>query len=140
MQNEELNIEPLENALKTLKDGYNLYLNSKKILNDEVLIGLEDSCVKRFEYTYEMSKKIMTRYLKTILDMNIDNLTIVNIFREMYSKKMINNIENWDLYRKQRNSTSHEYDILKSRDCIKIIPDFIDDVEFLVNKLKEKLQ
>ena len=45
--------------------------------------------------------------------------------------------ENWRDYYKERNNTSHEYDIEKSRELIKIIPDFIEDVEYFIKKFDE---
>ena len=46
---------------------------------------------------------------------------------------MIENWENWKLYYAKRNDTSHEYNIEKARELLKIIPQFIADTEFLVN-------
>ena len=40
----------------------------------------------------------------------------------------------WKEYYRQRNNTSNEYDIEKSRELLKIIPDFLTDVDFLLKK------
>ena len=140
MLKEELDITPLKKALNTLKEGYNLYLENNKLVKEDILNALKDSCIKRFEYTYEMSKKVMSRYIKVGLELNIEDFSIINIFREMNSRGFIKNLNNWDLYRKQRNSTSHEYDIEISRQSFNLIPNFIEDIEYLICNLEEKLK
>lgn len=105
--------------------------------NDEKMkIYIKDSCIQRFEYTYEAAKKIMNKFLKKEYDKKDSDLTINNIFREMYGLGLIENFENWVDYRQKRNLTSYEYDINLTYPIIDIIPDFINDTEFLINKLE----
>lgn len=133
MKKSELNLSVLKNSLATLKECYQ-DLNSQ---NDEKMkIYIKDSCIQRFEYTYEAAKKIMNKFLKKEYDKKDSDLTINNIFREMYGLGLIENFENWVDYRQKRNLTSHEYDINLTYPIIDIIPDFINDTEFLINKLE----
>lgn len=133
MKKSELNLSVLKNSLATLKECYQ-DLNSQ---NDEKMkIYIKDSCIQRFEYTYEAAKKIMNKFLKKEYDKKDSDLTINNIFREMYGLELIENFENWVDYRQKRNLTSHEYDINLTYPIIDIIPDFINDTEFLINKLE----
>ena len=101
---------------------------------------IKDSCIKRFEYTYETSKKIMNKFLKKEYDKSEKDLTINNIFREMYGLDLIKNFENWADYREKRNFTSHEYNEKYTDSIIAVIPDFISDVEYLINQLEGILQ
>lgn len=133
MKKSELNLSVLKNSLATLKECYQ-DLNSQ---NDEKMkIYIKDSCIQRFGYTYEAAKKIMNKFLKKEYDKKDSDLTINNIFREMYGLGLIENFENWVDYRQKRNLTSHEYDINLTYPIIDIIPDFINDTEFLINKLE----
>lgn len=52
----------------------------------------------------------MNKFLKKEYDKEDKDLTINNIFREMYGPGFINNFENWVEYRQNRNITSNEYD------------------------------
>ena len=54
---------------------------------------IKDSCIKRFEYIYETAKKFMNKYLKKEYDKTEKELTINNIFREMYGLDLIENFE-----------------------------------------------
>lgn len=59
---------------------------------------LEDSCIKRFEYTLEISRKLMKRVLKKIYGKTEEELTVNNVFRFMQGYKFIPNWENWREY------------------------------------------
>ena len=100
---------------------------------------IKNSCIKRFEYTYETSKKIMNKFLKKEYDKTEKELSINNIFREMYAIGLIKNFENWVNYREKRNLTSQEYCVEKIDTIIDIVPAFIDDTEYLIKHIESVL-
>src|SRR5574344_2504087 len=126
MRKSELNLSILKNSFQTLSEGYSDYCLQQDLKFKEYI---KDSCIKRFEYTYETAKKIMNKFLKKEYDKTEKDLTINNIFREMYSLNLIDNFENWVNYREKRNSTSHEYSQTKSNEIISIISDFLIDID-----------
>lgn len=130
-----LQIKNLENAYNTLLSCYNDY---KKNQNSVLLEYIADSCIKRFEYTLETSWKFAKKVLIQKYGKNDTELTMNNIFRFMQGYGYTENWEHWRDYYQKRNNTSHEYNLEKSRELINIIPDFIKDVEFFINKLKEE--
>lgn len=136
MKKTELDLSNLKNSLSTLKECYQ-YLSEQQ--DEKLKTYIKDSCVKRFEYTYETAKKIMNKFLKKEYDKTEKDLTINNIFREMYGLGLINNFENWVDYREKRNITAHEYNIDKTYSIIDIIPNFIKDTEFLITNLEKIL-
>jgi len=126
----------VQNALETLKKSSNkLKENNDTSITDM----LEDSCVKRFEYTLETSWKLMKRILKKVYGKQEQELTVNNIFRYMQGYGFIQNWENWKNYYAKRNDTSHEYNLEKSRSLLTILPEFINDVEFFIVKLQKEL-
>ena len=137
MKKSELNLDILKNSLKTLKECYDDYSAEP---NKKIKDYIKDSCIKRFEYTYKTTKKIMNKFLKKEYDKSEKDLTINNIFREMYGLDLIKNFENWADYREKRNFTSHEYNEKYTDSIIAVIPDFISDVEYLINRLEGILQ
>ena len=130
-----IDIESLRRAFATLKEAYGVYKSEEydEKYSDYIL----DSCVQRFEYTFETVWKTMKRYLKLYFHKPENDLSMNNIFRYMESYGFAKSWENWRDYYKERNNTSHEYDIEKSRELIKIIPDFIEDVEYFIKKFDE---
>ncbi len=133
MKKSELNLKILSDSFNTLQECYQDY----QIQQDEKLkLYIKDSCIKRFEYTYETAKKLMNKFLKKEYDKSEKDLNINNIFREMYALGLIANFENWVNYREKRNFTSHEYNIFHTDEILKIIPNFIKDVSFLINSFE----
>lgn len=131
-----IDISNLKSALEILEIGINtLEENSACDFADM----LEDSCIKRFEYTLEIARKLMKKVLKKTYGLPEEELTVNNTFRLMQGYSFIQNWENWKNYNEKRNNTAHEYDLNKSRKLIEIIPQFIKDTEFLINKFEEKL-
>lgn len=136
MKKSELDLTNLKNSLATLEECYCDYSDQTDL---KMQTYIKDSCIKRFEYTYETAKKIMNKFLKKEYDKTEKDLTINNIFREMFALGLIENFENWVNYREKRNITSHEYDITKTYSIIDIIPDFISDTSLLIENLEKVL-
>lgn len=136
MKKSELDLSNLKNSFSTLKDCYSDY---GKQTDEKLKTYIKDSCIKRFEYTYETAKKVMNKFLKKEYDKTEKDLSINNIFREMYGLGLIKSFENWVKYREQRNTVAHEYDIVKTYPIIDIIPEFIADTEYFITNLEKVL-
>lgn len=129
---EKLNTKSLELAIKSLKSAWDEY---KKKKNEYV----RDSVIQRFEYTYAISIKLMQRYLELNSPNpdEIDYYTFNDLIRSSNEKGiLLRNLETWDIYRQRRNITSHTYDIEKAMQVLEIIPEFIEDVKFLLDTIK----
>ncbi len=99
---------------------------------------LRDSCIQRFEYTYELAWKMLKRYL----EMNeptselIDSLNFSDLIRRGNEKGLLlNDWSKWRIYREARNKTSHTYDEKVADDVFFVIPDFMQEAEFLYEKI-----
>ena len=106
-----MNISALQNALKSLKDAYSEY---NKTQNEYV----RDSVIQRFEYTYALAVKFIQRYI----ELNIPNqedlstLTFNQLIRQANEMGiLLNDLEQWIIYRQKRNITSHTYNIEKAK-------------------------
>ena len=88
MKKSDLNLNVLKKSLSTLKECYE-DLNAQE--DEKIKNYIKDSCVQRFEYTYETSKKLMNKFLKKEYDKTEKDLTINNIFREMFGLGLIKN-------------------------------------------------
>ncbi len=56
-----LDLTNIKNAVATLKEAINYYNTD---VEQPIKNMYADSCIQRFEYTYELSWKIMKKYLK----------------------------------------------------------------------------
>ena len=131
-----IDISNLKSALQTLKSSMETLEKNKTC---DFADMLEDSCIKRFEYSLEIARKLMKRVLKNIYGKSEEELTVNNIFRFMQGYKFISNWENWRTYYEKRNNTAHEYNLEKSRKLLELIPQFIKDTDIFINNLEEKL-
>jgi len=129
-----LNADNLVKSYNTLLKCFEDYKENK---SSPFLEYIEDSCIKRFEYTLETSWKLMKKVLIKKYGKSEAELTINNIFRLMQGYGCIKNWESWKNYYQKRNNTAHEYNIQKSRELVEIIPSFLDDVKFLIEALEE---
>jgi len=128
--------EPLEKALTTLKEAWTEY--NKDTSNTFV----RDSVIQRFEYTFELSHKLLRRVLSEaepnraeISEMFFNDIIRLGCKRGL----LLNDLETWDKYRKLRNLTSHKYDEFNADHIIIIIPVFIEEIGYELEKIKEKL-
>lgn len=129
-----IDITNLENAYNTLNECYNDYKSNQTSI---FLQYIADSCVKRFEYTLETAWKLVKKILIQKYGKADTELTMNNIFRFMQGYGYAEDWIRWKNYYEKRNHTAHEYNLVKSRTLIDLVPEFLNDTEFLISKLKE---
>lgn len=133
----QIDISSLESAFERLKGYLSLYHEHKYSNLEE---ALKESCIQAFEYTYELSHKMLKRYLEqTEANMeDIDTLTFPDLIRKGAKKGLLlNSWEQWSVYRDRRNKTSHSYDSNNAKKVFEIIPLFIGEVDYLIKKINE---
>ncbi len=136
MTQSELNITNLKNCIDALNECIYAYKNNK----DKQMQGfIEDSCVKRFEFTIETSWKTMKKFLKEFYGKDDKELTMNNIFRLMEGYGFIKSWEVWREYYDRRNDTSHEYNREKALKILNTMENLLNDAKFLYNELEKGL-
>lgn len=129
-----LDLHSLQKAVSSLERAIT---RSKDNIDDE---ELRDAVIQRFEYTYELCWKMLKRQLEIEAPnpAEIDTLSFKDLLRTAAEKGFINNIEQWFIYREQRNITSHTYDETKAISVQKTAFDFIKDAGRLLAKLEQR--
>ena len=132
---EKLDLTSFEKALNRLREVIEIY-NS-----DKTNLITRDSMIQRFEYTYSIALKMIKRFLSQgAFVENIDGMTFNEMVRLANKMNLLkSNLEIWTIFREKRNLTSHTYDEQIALNVVEVIPDFKDEAEFLLNKLKERL-
>ncbi len=134
LSSRELDISKLALCLKALEECYSEYTKNNDSRMKEFL---EDACVKRFEFSLEISWKTMKRFLKLEYSKNDTELTMNNIFRFMEHYGFVKSWTRWRTYYTERNNTAHEYDQKKARSLLAHTQDLISDMEYLYDKLSK---
>lgn len=130
---DKINFTPLENAINRLDEIIERY--NRESYDD----AIRDAMIQRFEFTYSLTLKFLTRFLKKVLPEMENSLTFNEIIRESNRFGLLKgNLENWTLYRNERNMTSHTYDVETAKSIVAVIFDFKEEVHFLLEQLKKK--
>jgi len=137
-----LSIAPLEKALAQLKQSITYY-HSDIVQKDEGLIlQLRAAAIQAFEFTYELSWKMLKRYLEMILASpdEMKELSFPDLIRTGSEHGLLlSDLEVWKTYSKERSMTSHTYEEDKAEEVFASIPQFIKEVDFLLTQLRNRI-
>ena len=92
-----ISFEPLNKALSSLERAMAQPINE----------FTRDSVIQRFEYTFELSWKLLLKILEA--DRPLDDGSVKGILRESGKLGYINSVETWFEFQRARNLTSHTY-------------------------------
>ncbi len=102
---------------------------------------VRDSCIQRFEYTYELCHKMLKRYLDATeaSAASIDALAFPDLIRTAAERGLITSgWDVWMVFRNARNITSHTYNRQKAEDVLAVLPDFLREAKGLLTTLSER--
>ena len=121
-----IDVAPLRKALATLDAG----LDALALAPDDHFI--RDACIKRFEYCYELSHKMLRRYLEATEPATTDQLSFPAMIRLGFERGLLaGSWDVWNEFRAARNNTSHAYDEAKAGAVLKLLPAFASEARFL---------
>jgi len=129
-----LNFAPLGKALDSLDRALARALVATA---DE---ELRDACIQRFEYSFELSWKMLKRQLREELanPAEVDTWSYKRMIRVAGERRLIADVEAWFDYREKRNLTSHTYDERKARQVFAVLPRFAQDAADLLSRLQAR--
>ena len=134
MSNDILDLTPLEKAVSRLREGWDRY--QKDISDTQIRDGL----IQRFEFTYEISHKMLKRFLESTSanPAEVDEMTFQDLIRSGNERGLLlGDWPKWRNYREMRGKTSHTYDEDVALKVVAVIPGFLDEATFLFQKLSE---
>jgi nucleotidyltransferase substrate binding protein (TIGR01987 family) len=129
-----LDLTPLTRALAALDRGLARWSKAPK--DEEV----RDACIQRFEYTFELSWKMLKRRLSMDLpnSQEVDAMTWRALIRAGAVQGLVEDVDAWFLYRDKRNITSHTYDEAKAAEVAAVLPQFARDARALLERLETR--
>lgn len=127
-------IEALNELLKASEDEARMGQ-----LSEIERIGIRAGVVKHFEITYELSWKLMARWLNTNVGAGTaDGVTKRQLFRLSMSHKLISDVDRWMLHHDARNTTSHMYDRERAEQVYEAVREFTNDAWRLLMELEAR--
>jgi len=130
-----LDIKPLLNAIARLEEGWAAYQR------DTTQTLIRDGLIQRFEFTYEISHKMLKRYLESASPTpeQYDTMPFQDLIR--YGSEaglLLGDWPTWKGYRDMRAKTSHTYDEEIALEVVAGIPAFMDEAKYLRDKLSQR--
>lgn len=131
-----LDLSALSNAIGRLDAGLSRHLS------EPFDSQLRDGLVQRFEFTYEISHKMIKRYLEmsSATPSEFDGMPFSDLIRTANEQGLLKgDWSAWRTYREMRGKTSHTYDEAIAVQVVKGIPAFLDEAKSLLQSLQEKI-
>jgi nucleotidyltransferase substrate binding protein (TIGR01987 family) len=131
-----LDTTSLGNAVRRLREG--LARCEREPMDEQVRDGL----IQRFEFTYELSHKMLRRYLKETAASpdEIDQMPIADLIRTANGQGLLRgDWPAWRRFREMRARTSHTYDDKVASQVASAIPGFLEEAEHLYAELQRRL-
>jgi nucleotidyltransferase substrate binding protein (TIGR01987 family) len=122
------------NALKTAK-----LIESEDF--PKIFYGLETaraSVIQHFEYTYELSWKMMKRFIE-MEDGKIESFSNKALLRKAGELGLINDFHKWRKFHNGRNLTSHTYDEETAEEVYEIAKEFNIYLNKFIENLKKRI-
>lgn len=136
-----LDYSPLGNAIAQLEKSLS-YAHSPAAQADPGLREqLRNSVIQCFEFTYELSWKMLKRYLEETEanPADIDVGTFQNLIRLGNERGLLrSDWRLWKTYRQARTDSSHTYDAAKAEAVFAIAPDFLAEAQALLGELTRR--
>jgi nucleotidyltransferase substrate binding protein (TIGR01987 family) len=133
-----IDYSPLANAVGQLEKSL-AYANSPAALADTGLREqLRNSVIQCFEFTYELSWKMLKRHLEATeaSPAELDLATFQSLIRLGNERGLLKSDWNtWKSYRQARTDSSHTYDAAKAEAVFAIAPLFLEEAEVLLRNL-----
>lgn len=130
-----LDLTPLEKAMARLREGLARY---QQDIGDT---QIRDGLIQRFEFTYEISHKMLKRFLQATSanpaefgDMSFQDLIRTGNERGL----LLGSWPDWKKYRDMRAKTSQSYDEEAALEVVGGIPAFLEEVDYLSSHLRNE--
>ena len=136
MSNDKPEITPFERAIQRLKEGLARYQL------DTSDIQIRDGLIQRFKFAYELGHRMLKRYLEyaSANPRQFDEMAFQDLVRTANEQGLLlGSWPDWRRFREMRARTSHAFEDDVAIEVVGGIPDFLEEVIHLRDKLQERL-
>ena len=136
-----LELDSLRNSVKALTDLLAVSENGARMgqLSEVERSGIRSGVIQNFEVAYELSWKLMARWLDTYVGAGVaDGVTRRQLFRLAAENRLIPDVDLWMQHHDARNATTHIYDEEKAVLVYKATREFAHDARLLLDALEAR--
>ena len=135
-----LDLQPMRRAIASVEEGLVLLEAGAwpEPPSVAVMNTLRAGVIQSFEYTYELSVKMLKRRLRLDFESRavVDAASFKDLMRMGGERRLVSSVEAWFGFRTLRNETVHTYDLKKAEQVASKIPAFISEAKFLLSRLE----
>jgi nucleotidyltransferase substrate binding protein (TIGR01987 family) len=137
-----LDLSTFENAINQLSDSLIQYQSNIVQENPKLQTHMRAGAIQAFEFTYELSHKMLKRYLENTepsADV-VEAMAFETLIRTGNERGLLlSDVASWRNYRAKRGATIHTYNEEKAEVVFENIPIFLMEAKYLLKALKEKI-
>jgi nucleotidyltransferase substrate binding protein (TIGR01987 family) len=132
-----LDLSALRRASEALQKSYGF--SRSDLARDAALYEqFRAASIQAFEFTFEVAFKMLKRRLElTITSSEVDQMTYMQVIRSAAEAGLITDVARFRDYREKRNITSHTYNPEKAESVVKVLENFIKDIQHLLSQLEK---
>ena len=130
-----LDLTPLTNAVQRLDEGLARYLADKSDTQ------IRDGLIQRFEFTYELSHKMLKRFLEQSAanPTEYDAADFQYLIRSGNEQGLLLSAwPEWRVFRAMHSKTSYTYDEDVALEVVAAIPGFLKESRYLLSALQQR--
>jgi nucleotidyltransferase substrate binding protein (TIGR01987 family) len=136
-----LDLSSLQKAIAQMEEALSFCNSELARNNPRLALHLRAATIQAFEFTYELSYKILKRYLEAT-EPNpaaVEEMSFNELVRRGFELGLLQaEITEWKEFRKDRGTTSHTYDEAKAQDVFETIPAFLAEAKFLMSQIQKR--
>ena len=136
-----LDLSSLLDAIGQLEEALAFCSSDLAKGNPRLALHLRAAAIQAFEFTYELSFKMLRRYLEAsepnpaaIAEMSFGE--VIRRGCELGLLKL--EMGEWNAFRRDRGATSHTYNVAKAQSVFAAIPAFLTEAKFLARQIQTR--
>ena len=136
-----LDFSPLKNSIDQLEKSLKYSTSELAQSNPDLFEQFRNSVIQCFEFTYELSHKMLKRFLEATSanPEEVDLASFQDLIRSGNEKALLrSDWTTWKIYRQARTDSRHTYDAQKAASVYQIAPDFLLEAQHLYRQLVER--
>ncbi|MBV8660553.1 MAG: nucleotidyltransferase substrate binding protein [Candidatus Dependentiae bacterium] len=135
--------ESLLQALASLQESLEIFGNYSDLNNSKFHAMFRDSCIQRFEYSFDAFWKFIKLYLEECENIELENNSPRYLFKIAENTEILLKNEDMDILIQalsDRNLTSHSYNVETAEEIVSHIPLYYQTMFLIATELKLKIK
>ncbi len=136
-----LDLSSFEKAIFQLENSLYYYDLDFIQKDPQLLLHMRAAAIQAFEFTYELAWKMLKRYLEMTEPnpADIDQMSFPELIRLGCERGLLlSDVSIWKIYRRERGTTSHTYNLKKSLEIFAKLPSFLQEAKYLLTNLHNR--